>query len=85
MHITEAVQLVDAFVRYAYNAELDEFKELFPGYLLEKYKCMQDDCGTFFGDLDIPHRSLFVKMIVARYAKKENTQIDIDEGACDAG
>ena len=57
MDIAEAVLLLDAFVRYTYNVEFDDFKKLFPtgssDYQLAKYKFMQLSPGGFFGALDI--------------------------------
>jgi hypothetical protein len=89
MHISEAVELLDAFVRYAYNVEFDDFKQLFPqameGYQLEKYKYMQRNLGAFFGELDPVHREVLVELLVKRYAEKEHKEIDLDHGAWDGG
>ena len=81
----DAVDLLDGFVRYAYNVELDEFKELYPGacdsYLLEKFKYMQKDLGAFFGELDTVHRLRLVDLIVARHKEKNNKVIPIEDPA----
>ena len=83
MKMGEAVDLLDAFVRYAYNASWEEFKLLFPtaddGYLKEKYKRMEKNLGKFFGDLDNDNRRKFVRLVVDRYFEKEKKQIQIEE------
>ena len=83
MHINGAVDLLDAFVRYAYNAEFDEFKKLFPqateGYQLEKYKYMQRNLGAFFGELDPESRKRLVRLVEERYEEKEHKQLYIEE------
>lgn len=83
MKIGDAVELLDAFVRYAYNAHMDEFKQLFSsaadGYLREKFERMEKNLGKFFGDLDSDHRKRFIRLVVARYLEKEKKQIQIEE------
>jgi hypothetical protein len=83
MHINAAVDLLDAFVRYAYNAEFEEFKKLFPhateGYQLEKYKYMQRSLGGFFGELDPESRKRIVRLIEERYWEKEHKMLHIEE------
>ena len=80
---SEAVTLLDAFVRYAYNVSMEDFKALFPGaadgYLREKYKRMQDNLGAFFGDLDHEHRLRLMELIALRYAEKECKTIPIED------
>ena len=79
MTTQDAINLLDAFVKFAYNAEFDEFKGLYStddeAYLLDKYKLMQKSLGGFFSQLDGEHRRRFVRMIVDRYAKKERKGI----------
>ena len=84
MHINAAIDLLDAFVRYAHNVELDEFKKLYSPaateeYLLEKYKYMQKNLGAFFGELDTEHREKLIKLIEERYWKKEGIMLNIEE------
>jgi len=83
MHMNEAVDLLDAFVRYAYNVEFDEFKKLFPhatkDYLLEKYKFMQQSLGGFFGGLDSESRKRLVTLMAERYWKQERREIFVEE------
>jgi hypothetical protein len=71
--MTEAVTLLDAFVRYAYNVEFGEFSELFEGattdYCLEKYKRMQQNLGAFYGTLDASYREAFMRAVVARFKR----------------
>jgi len=84
MKMGEAVDLLDAFVRFAYNAHMDELKLLFPhaadGYMKEKFKRMEKDLGKFFGDLDSEHRRKFIRLIVARYLEQEKKAIYIEAG-----
>jgi len=79
----QAVDLLDAFVRWAYNCELKEFSELYPtadtGYLLDKFKYMQRNLGAFFGELDSERRKKLVELITERYARKENKVIVIED------
>ena len=71
MTMKEAMTLLDAFVRYAYNVEFGEFSELFDGatsdYLVEKYKHMQQNLGAFYGALDGEHRAILTRAVVARF------------------
>jgi len=83
IHINAAVDLLDAFVRYAYNVEFDEFKKLYDStdeaYLLGKYKFMQETISGFFGELDTAHRKKLVYLIEQRYFEKEGVMLHIEE------
>ena len=82
MTMQEAIQLIDAVVRYAYNVEFDEFKKLYgtqdKAYLMSKYKLMQKDVGSFFGQLDDEHRIRFVQLVVERYARTAAITIPVE-------
>lgn len=72
--MTDNVLAVDAVVRFAYNAELDEFREaLYPkatdNYVLEKFKAMQKSFTGFWGALDDANRERFVAAALARRAR----------------
>lgn len=72
--MTNEVLAVDAAVRFAYNAELDEFREaMYPkateDYVLSKYKAMQKSFTAFWGTLDEAHRQKFVEAALARRAR----------------
>lgn len=79
MEMEEAVALVHAVARFAYNAELGEFNRLFPfatkDYLLEKYKLMQKDVGAFFGQLDSVNSERFISLAVERYNQMGGEEI----------
>ena len=83
MKTQQAVDLLDAFVRWAYNVNLDEFSALYhtddKAYLLSKHKLMQSNLGAFFGALDTEHRKKLIELITARYALKENKTIVIED------
>lgn len=84
MTITYAVQLLDAFVRYAYNVEFEDFKQLYSDcasddYLLGKYRSMQRNLGAFYGELDTERRRILVKLIADRYEQHEGVTLDIGD------
>jgi hypothetical protein len=75
--LAQASQLIDALVRYAYNADFDEFRKLYVTqdveYLKTKYKLMQTNVSHFFGQLDDVHRARFIRFVVARFIEKSRT------------
>ena len=72
--MSEAIRAVDAAVRFAYNAEFDEFKAaLFPkateGYAMEKYRRMQASFAGFWGALDEQNRERLIEAALDRRAR----------------
>jgi hypothetical protein len=72
--MTDEVLAVDAAVRFAYNAELDEFKAAMcpkatEDYAMSKYKMMQKSLTAFWGALDEANRQKFVEAALARRAR----------------
>lgn len=78
--LQQAVTAVTAAMKFAYNADFEEFVEVYGGapedaedrrsYLLDKYKMMKEDLGYFIGQLDAAHRERFVELALQRHAKK---------------
>jgi len=84
MRMDDAVELIDAITRFAYNAEFEEFREIYEGtsdvprqvmdgdhYLWEKYHMMSHRLETFFAVLDDAHRRKLIQVAVKRYNAKQ--------------
>lgn len=83
MEMEEASTLVDAVMRFAYNAEFDEFVRVFPSanvdYCLEKYRFMSNHLSSFFSVLDSVHKERFLRAAVDRYNEKNGGNLDLVE------
>jgi hypothetical protein len=73
MTTDEAVNVVSAVTRYAYNVDGDEFARVMYGrsiedaYAKEKFALMQRSLVNFFGALDTGNQARFVAAALKRY------------------
>lgn len=79
VEVDDAITAVTAAVHFGYNADFEEFAEIYGGqagsesryyYLKSKFDMMKHDVGQFFGQLDGEHRRRFVELALIRYAEK---------------
>jgi hypothetical protein len=72
MDIKEAVKIVSAVTRYAYNVSGHDFARNvygreFDSYVEEKFLRMQESLTNYFGSLDSDNREKFVAAALKRY------------------
>ena len=68
---SDQVEIVDAIVRFSYNASFEEFTAaVYTGtheeYQLEKYHAMQRMFNAFWGGMDEGNRAAFVAAAIKR-------------------
>lgn len=72
--VKQGAKVAKALMRFAYNADHDEFAEAVYGrkrdsYTLEKFKLMQDSLTSYLGALDEAHLAAFVEAALDRLAR----------------
>ena len=74
--MTDAALAVDAFVKFAYSIDLEEFREAMfpeshPEYVKEKFDLMQASLPSFWGVLDPENKERFVAVALVRRLVEE--------------
>ena len=68
----ESVEAIDACIKFAYNADGEEFARMIygrafdNGYVKEKFAIMRSDFARYWGSLDNSNRHRFMDAAIAR-------------------